>query len=167
MVNKTGDMKIMQMSFMLLFVFIFFTLVGLFFIIFYSKDIKTSYENKQIELAIASLETIANMPELNCDSSRSYCLDEDKLYSFASNTDRYKDFWPVAYIKVRKLYPTQSQEIRCPAANCTYYEIYNSVQDSVIGRDIYVSICKQVKDSGLTFEECSIGKLDVGVILRT
>lgn len=160
MVEKKGDTKIMQMSFMILFVFIFFALVGLFFISYYSKDLTTKYESQQIDLAIASLETIANMPELNCASDREYCLDEDKLLYFSLNSNNYSDFWPVAYVKVIKLYPKNST---------TTYNIYSSPNpsESVIGRDMFVSICKQVRRLGLEYQECSIGKLDVGVKLRT
>ncbi len=164
--NKKGDLQIQQMAFMLLFVFIFFTMAGLFFVMFYSKDMKANYESGQVDLAISSLETLANMPELNCDSQTSFCLDEDKLFVFASNADRYASFWPVAYVKVRKLYPTSAAQIRCPAANCTYYEIYNSNQTDIIGRDTFVSICKKVKKPQGIETVCSIGKLDVGVKLR-
>ncbi len=165
--NKRGDLQIQQMAFMLLFVFIFFAIAGLFFVMFYSKDLKSSYESGQIDLAVSSLETIANMPELNCDSQTSFCLDEDKLYVFASNTERYSEFWPIAYIKVRKVYPSSNLEIRCPNTNCTYYEVYNSNQTSVIGRDTFVSICKRVPKAQGYDNECTIGRLDVGVKLRT
>jgi hypothetical protein len=169
MVNKKADMQIQQMAFMLLFTFIFFAMVGLFLVMFYSKDAKFNYEVQQINLAISSLETIANMPELSCTSQRSFCLDKDKLLVFASNAARYKDFWPVAYIKVRKVYPIPQEQIRCPSADCTYYEIYDShEQDSVIGRDTFVSICEKVaRPSGAIEEICEIGKLDVGVKLST
>jgi hypothetical protein len=168
MVNKKADMQIQQMAFMLLFVFIFFAMAGLFLVMFYTKDVKSNYEAQQINLAISSLETISNMPELNCASQKSFCLDKDKLLVFASNAERYADFWPVAYIKVRKVYPIPREQIRCPAENCTYYEIYNSNQASVIGRDTFVSICEKVATpSGIIQDVCEIGKLDVGVKMRT
>lgn len=142
-------------------------MAGLFILMFYSKDLKSGYEAQQINLAIASLETIANMPELNCDSQKSFCLDEDKLIVFSSNAQRYADFWPVAYIKVRKIYPIPEEQIRCPGANCTYFEIFNSNQSSVVGRDTFVSICKKVsRSSGIIENICEIGKLDVGVKIR-
>jgi hypothetical protein len=169
MVNKKADMQIQQMAFMLLFVFIFFTIAGLFVLMFYSKDIKSGYETQQINLAVSSLETIANMPELNCDSQRSFCLDEDKLLVFSSNAERYKDFWPVAYIKVRKVFPLPNQQIRCPSENCTYFDIFDSnIQNCVIGRDTFVQICKKiVLPSGEVEEICEIGKIEVGVKLKT
>jgi hypothetical protein len=163
---KKGDLQIQQMAFMLLFVFIFFAMAGLFFVMFYSKDLKSNYQSSQIDLAISSLETIANMPELNCDSQKSFCLDEDKLLVFASNSQRYAEFWPVSYIKVRKLYPTSSEQIRCPNTNCTYYEVYDSKPTEIIGRDTFVSICKRVAKPQGVSTECTIGKLEVGVKLR-
>ena len=63
MVNKIADMKIMQMTFMILFVFIFFTFAVLFFVATQSGKITENFNVLQKESAIASIETIANMPD--------------------------------------------------------------------------------------------------------
>lgn len=161
--NKNADMKIQQMTFMILFVFIFFSIAGLFFISIQSSRITQGFNLLQKESAISSIQTIANMPELNCDSSRTLCVDEDKLMVFASSSNLYKDFWPVASIRVRKAYPMQTKDIRCPLVNCTYYEVYDSKQKNTQEYGIFVSVCKKVKNNGFIQEECSIGRLDVGV----
>lgn len=162
-VNKSGDMKIQQMTFMILFVFIFFSFAGLFFVSIQKSKINENYNTLQRESAIASIETISNMPELNCDSTRTLCLDEDKIITFASISKSYKNFWPVASIKVRKVYPKNVKNIKCPAVNCSYYEVYNSNQTDVIEYGTFVSICKAVKNEGVVQEECELGRLDLGV----
>ena len=162
-INKFADIKIMQMTFMILFVFIFFTFAGLFFLSIQSGKIAEDFNNLQRESAISSVETIANMPELNCDSSRTMCLDEDKVITFTTISKSYKNFWPVASIKVRKVFPMNVKNIRCPAANCSYYEVYNSNQTDVIEYGSFVSICKAVRNEGVVQEICELGRLDVGV----
>jgi hypothetical protein len=161
--GKIADMKIQQMTFMILFVFIFFSFAGLFFVSIQQSKISENFNTLQKEAAIASIETIANMPELNCDSSRTLCLDEDKIVTFATISKSYKSFWPVASIKVRKVFPKNLKDIKCPAANCSYYEIYNSNQTDMIEYGTFVSICKAVRNEGVVQEICELGRLDLGV----
>jgi len=161
--QKKADMRIQQMTFMILFVFIFFSVAGLFFVSIQSGKMTQAYNLLQKETAISSIQTIANMPELNCEPSRSFCVDQDKLMVFAGSSGSYGDFWPVASIKVRKAYPKSTQDIQCPAANCTYYEIYNSRQTNIQEYGIFVSICRKLRSDGVIQEECEIGRLDVGV----
>jgi hypothetical protein len=163
MVDKHGDMRIQQMTFMILFVFIFFSIAGLFFLSIQSAKINQGFNLLQKDSAISSIQTIASMPELNCDSTRSLCVDGDKLMIFASSSSSYRDFWPVASIEVRKAYPKKLEDIRCPLANCTYYEVYNSKQTNIQKYGTFVSICKKIKNDGVIQEECEIGRLDVGV----
>lgn len=163
--NKKADMKIMQMAFMIIFVFIFFTMVLLFFVSMQNSKLTENYNLLQKENAIASIQTISNMPELNCDSQKSFCLDEDKIIVFGSMADSYKSFWPVSSITVRKAFPKNPKNIKCPAANCTYYEIYNSNENNSIKYGAFVSICKKVMNNGRSQEICELGRLDVGVKL--
>lgn len=164
-IGKKADMKIMQMTFMILFVFIFFTFAVLFFIATQSGKINENFNILQKESAIASIETISNMPELNCDSSRTLCIDEDKIVVFSSIASSYKNFWPVASIRIRKVFPKSVKDIKCPAANCTFYEAYNSNQTNIISHGTFISICKVIRNDGVAQEICELGRLDVGVKL--
>ena len=164
-INKKADTKIMQMSFMIVFVFIFFAMVLLFFVSMQKGKIAGNYNVLQKETAVASIRTISNMPELNCDSQKSFCLDEDKIIVFSGMSNSYKSFWPVSSITVRKAYPKNPKNIKCPAVNCTYYEVYNSDQTDSISYGAFVSICKKIRDRGVTQEICELGRLEVGVKL--
>jgi hypothetical protein len=160
--GKTGQMRIQQMAFMIVAVVFFFILVGLFFLGWQYKSIAKDYNELQKEQAISSLKVISAMPELNCDDSRELCVDSDKL-EVLSKTKGYEDLWPVASIKVIKVYPAFNKTIKCPSNNCNYYEVYNSGQKNAKEFSTYVSICKK---ESYQFEKCEIGKLILGVKLK-
>ena len=164
MVKARGQMKIQQMAFMIMAVFFFFVLVGLFILQIQFKDVKSSAEQLQKEQAISSLSVIADMPELNYDSSESMTIDEDKLKIMSGSFgEDYDLFWPVASVEVYKVYPAFDEVKRCPGAECNYYEVYDNGQTNVKTFSTYVSICKKMKESGSIYDKCEIGKLVVGV----
>jgi len=160
-----GQMKIQQMAFMIMAVFFFFILVGLFFLGISFRGVGESAQQLQKEQAISSLEVIADMPELNYDSGASMTLDEDKLRIMSGNfSEAYGDFWPVASIRVYKIFPKPESFLKCPSLNCNYFEVYDSGQGDVQEYSTYVSICKKVRESGYTYDRCEAGKLVLGVI---
>ena len=157
-------MKIQQMAVMIVAVFFFFILVGLFFLGVLFKDVKSGAEDSYMAQAISSLGVIADMSELNYDSSWSMSLDEDKLRVMAGGLgDDYGLFWSVASVEVYKVYPRFDEIVECPGIGCNYYEIYDSGQSDIKTYSAYVSICEKVRESGSTYDDCEIGKLVVGV----
>ncbi|MCR4284509.1 MAG: hypothetical protein NUV97_00510 [archaeon] len=165
MVATRAQMKIQQMTFMIIAVFIFFVFVGLFFINWQFKDIKGDVNSLNKAEAISSLKVLANMPEFNCDSRESMCLDEDKLRVLSGSLgEEYASFWPVSSIKVYKIYPSFDSVIKCPTLNCNYFEIFDDhQQNSSREFSTYVSICKKVKENSYVFDKCEIGKLVLGM----
>ena len=149
------------MAFMIVAVFFFFALVGLAWIGFSYRSAIGSAETLEKEQALKSLQSLIEMPELTCGYQ---CLDEDKLYALASAKDY--DFFPVASIKVYKLYPIQAEKISCPTPGCNYYDIYNSGQTRIKEYATFVSICKMVREGGYAYRKCEIGKMAVGVKLK-
>jgi hypothetical protein len=167
--NKEGQFKIQQMAFMLIFVFIFFSLVGLFFFQISMGNLRSSAQELHIEQTISILNSVTELPELSCSDSSSGCVDEDKLYVLSSEdySRLYGFFWPVAYIRVYKVdsdFLTLG-EIRCPGLNCNYYDVYSSNQQAVQTFATYVSICKKTRKEGYVFNECEMGKLEVGTVI--
>jgi len=157
-----GQMKIQQMAVMIVAVFFFFILVGLFFLGIVFKDVKGVAEGLQREQAISSLKVIADMPELNYDSSWSMTLDEDKLRIMSGDFgEAYDLFWPVASVEVYKVYPRFDEVKECPGVGCNYYSIYDGGQESVSSVSAYVSICEKVRN--MADGKCEIGKLVVGI----
>ena len=158
-----GQMKIQQMAFMIVAVFFFFVLVGLFFLGVLFKDIRGSAVQLEREQVISSLRVIADMPELNWDSSKSMMVDEDKLRVMSGDFGRaYDDFWPVASVGVYKIYPEFGEVKKCPGVGCNFYEVYDNGQSDVRVYSTYVAICSRVRESGSVYDKCEIGKLVVG-----
>jgi len=157
---KKSQFKIQQMAFMLIAVFFFFVLVGLFFINIQLRSLRGSAVDLKREKAITSLKTIAEMPEIAwtytsyCDYM---CLDEDKILVLAGFD---YGFWPVDSIEIRKVYPYNWEEIECPAEGCNYYNIYESGKEKSEVYSTYVSLCKRISNH---YDKCEIAKLLVGI----
>lgn len=167
MVDKLGQMKIMQMSFMILGVFLFFILVGLFFVGIALKDVRGGAEDLAREEAISSLEVIAGMSEFSYDLGESFVVDEDKLKIMSSGFGNgYEGFWGVSSIEFYKIYPGSDRVIECPAEGCNHFSVYDSGQVDTEKYSSYVSICSRVKEYGTVYDDCSIGKIVVGVELN-
>lgn len=166
MVTKKADMRIQQMAFMIIFVFIFFSLVGMFFLRIQLSTLKSTKSSLDMDLTISSIETIMNMPELNCGNTSFLCIDEDKVFALSSMSGAYSGLWPISSLEIRKIYPKSDAEITCPAANCTTYKIYDSMQSSSQKYGTFVSLCKKVKRDGIVQDDCTIAKLEVGVKIK-
>lgn len=162
--GKLAQMKIQQMAFMIVGVFFFFILVGLFFISIYLGGIREKADSLERDSVISSLKVISNMMELNCDSGDEFCVDEDKLKIMASGfASNYTDILPVASLRVFKVYPSFTREIKCPAVDCNYFDIYDSGQSNKKEYSTFISICKKVKEQGYVYDRCEIGKLVAGI----
>ncbi len=159
-----GQMKIMQMMFMILGVFFFFVLVGLFFLAVTLKDIRGGAEELSRQQAISSIGIIAGMSELSYGDGNSMSVDDDKLRVLVGGLgDEYGEFWPIASLEVYKVYPAFESVVECPGTDCNHYDIYDSGQRNVEKFSSYVSICKRVREFGTPFDRCSIGKMVVGM----
>lgn len=156
---KRSQLQIQQMAFMIVAVLFFFVLVGLAFLSYEYKSINENFAELQKQNAISSLQVITDMPELTCGA---LCLDEDKLEVMSSLSANYSGFWPVASIKVYKVYPAFTQAILCPAPDCNFYNIYDSGKNAT-QYSTFVSLCKRVKENDYVYDKCEIAKLLVGV----
>jgi len=163
--SKKAQFKIQQMAFMLVFVFIFFSLVGLFFLQINLGSLRSSaieFERKQVLSALLSW---SELPELSCADGRSNCIDEDKIYilGLEKYTRVYSSFWPVSSIKVYLVNTNATSLVRCPQVDCNYYLVYDSGQESLVEYAGYVSVCRTERRENLIMRSCEMGKLAVGV----
>jgi len=115
--KKRGQYKIQQMAFMILAIFFFFVLVGIFFIGWQITGIKSDFSKLQEEKALSSLKVIADSTELNCEQSEDWCIDKDKLVAYAENSHLYEDFWSAASIEVLMVYPRGNIRERVPVSS--------------------------------------------------
>lgn len=158
-IHIRGQFRIQQMAFMLVAVFFFFILVGLFFLGYQSKSIKGDAQQLQQEKAVSSLQVLIDMPELTCGP---LCIDTDKAEVMSSEFN-YGEIMPVASIEIYNVYPAFTQQIKCPAPDCNYYDIYESRQGNITKYSTFVSLCQRVKENDYIYNKCWIGKLLVGV----
>ena len=170
MVAKSAQYKIQQMAFMILAIFFFFILVGLFFIGWQVVNIQQSHARLQEEKALSALKVIADSSEFNCDANQDWCIDKDKLTAFTHYADLYSDFWSVASIELLIVYPpriekdsTNYEPILCPDVGCDYYKLYDSGQRNRRIYSAYVSVCEDIDRSHTI---CELGKLMLGVVVH-
>jgi hypothetical protein len=159
MKSKKSQLKIQQMSFMIMAVFLFFILAGLFYLAIQSKGLRNEAtlagKNQAIELA----KVLAGSAEFSCGD---YCIDADRLMVLAKKT-QYIGFWKVNSIKVRKVF-NETKEVRCTEANypnCNTVTVYDSGKQ---GSSVYsyVAWCWREKLGGYPEKRCEMAKFIVG-----
>lgn len=167
--NKRGQMKIQQMIFMILTVFILFVLVGLFFLSISLSNLKKTATNLQETNAMLLVSNLANSPELSCGnafgSSLTSCVDFDKAMALQSNPD-YSDFWGVAKIEIRKIYPEEG-DIACDTSNypnCSIIWVLDNNISSTPAVSNFVSLCRIETDQKIVYTKCELALLLVSSI---
>jgi len=165
-IKKRGQFKIQRMVFMLLAVVFFFVLVGMFWVSIQSQNIHKRATELMKEQAFMVSTYIISSPEFSCIYDE-YCIDTDKLMALMNNT-AYKDFWPVSYIKVRKL--GYNKEVVCNKANypnCSLFNIYENKKiksKSSVGS--FVALCRREKIKGYVNKICELGKIIIGYDIK-
>jgi len=120
-----AQLKIQEMAFMLVAVVFFFILVGLFALSIVYTNLYKQANKIAEDKTLSALISLADTPELACATSKSNCVDADKLISLVQN-ENYKKFWPFTTIKVIRQSAFKKSEkdmIECTLANyhsCTF-----------------------------------------------
>jgi len=163
MVEKLGQFKIQQMSFMLMAVVLLFALVAMFYITIQYRNLHSLASNLEENKAILMANYISGATEFSC-AGEQYCIDSDKLIVLENNS-MYKDFWPVAYIKIRKIYPS-GEDVICNKANypeCNLYNVYsNNKIKSQNSIGTFVALCRYEKLGKYPNRICEFGKMIIG-----
>ncbi|MEK6807915.1 MAG: hypothetical protein AABX75_02700 [Nanoarchaeota archaeon] len=155
-VLKRGQLKMQQMAFMILAVFLLFVLVGVFFVSFYSGQIKEKAEIIKKNKAIGIAGLLANSPEFSCGSQ---CVDADRAM-ILRDKEIYDELWPVRSIRIYTIYP-KKPIVECTAEsypNCNYFSILNKSEE-VKTVESFISLCKR---QGEEILNCEIGRFVVG-----
>ena len=165
--DKTGQLKIQQMAFVLLAITLFFVLAGMFALTFLLAGLRgeaTALEEKNALLLVTKL---ANSPEFSCGgaygSDRVNCIDADKVMVLSKNIERYSKFWGLQNIEVRKVYP-EEDTIICTFSNypnCNSIKIKSSSSGDLSGNYLenFVTLCRKEQDRGIVYNNCDVAKL--------
>jgi len=156
--------KIQQTAFMLVALTLFFVLVGMFVVGFKFAGLKETVTDLDAENVRLLVSKLANSPEFSCEESfgsKIYCIDADKVMMLKEDISSYENFWGVANIEIRKLYPEVSRETICTLANYPECNIIRIISDEVVGFDtsVFISLCRKDIKNNRFYDKCEIAKL--------
>ena len=160
--KRRGQIKIQQMSFMLIAVFIFFILVGLFVLTFRFSGLRRSAAALEEKESLLLVTKLANSPEFSCGdvfgSGMSNCIDFDKVIVLKDLSDKYSDFWDISNIIIRKATQGDTECNKGNYLNCDYIDVFSR---GAIGFPIenFVTLCKKESDGSRVYDNCEVGKL--------
>jgi len=164
MVNKLGQLKIQQMAFMLIGVTLLFVLVGIFFLAINLYNVQKTATGLEEDNALLLVSKLANSPEFSCGnsfgSSRSNCIDFDKLIVLQGMSSKYQSFWGVTKIQIRKIYP--ENEIICTEENypdCGIVNLLDKKINSTAFTSNFVSLCRKAKSETMIYDKCELAVL--------
>jgi len=152
---------------MLIAIALFFVLVGLFVLSTSFSGLKHKAASLNQKNALITVSRLASSPEFSCENSfggqRVNCVDSDKLMGLIKNKNVYGDFWGVKSIKIRKIYPNESN-IECNFKNypnCGVFDIYSSGNYSG-DKSIFVDLCRKAEKGGGIYNKCTLARIFVG-----
>jgi len=167
--NKKAQIKIQEMSFVLIAVALFFILVGLFIVSIVQSNLYRKASDFAQEKAIASVKNFAYSPEFNYNEQN--CIDADKLIGFVkkeSQDHNYEKFWDFTSIKVIKesgFNKSEGEMIECNAGNypdCDIFILYDKTPLNEVSVSSYIALCKKEKENSYIYEKCGLAKFVIG-----
>ncbi|VVB83673.1 Uncharacterised protein [uncultured archaeon] len=165
--NRSAQMKIQQMVFMIIAVTFLFVLVGLFFLSIIMQNLQKTATNLAEKEATLLVSKLANSPELSCEnafgSSRTDCVDFDKVIILSENKDKFSGFWGVAKIEIRKVYP-DSGNIECNMENypnCGVLKILDKNVKTLPSSSSFISLCRKKSGGTGAYDKCELARLMV------
>ncbi len=164
--SKHSQTKIQQTAVMLIAVTLFFVLVGLFILSIKLSGLKRDVSALEEKNAMLLVTKLANSPEFSCGNSfggeKIQCVDADKVMMLKKYANDYKDFWGVADIKIRKIYPP-GEEIECTSSNYPQCNIINIISKEVVGTyySNFVALCRKDITDNDFYDKCELAKLIV------
>jgi hypothetical protein len=163
--RKKAQMKIQQMSFMLLAVFLFFSLVGMIIITVKMSELRNSATELERQNAMLLATKLANSPEFSCGdvygTPKTDCVDLDKVMMLKENIKKYSNFWGSSNIEIMRLYPKNKTITECNSTNypnCNYIKLLDK---SLSGYDAsnFVALCRKEKDKSEIVTKCEMGQI--------
>ena len=160
MENK-GQIKIQQMAFVLVAVFIFFSMAAVFYLSISSSNLRENVESLREQEVLEQVRAISSTAEFNWEVSGdcAACLDFDKALMLKER-ESYQDFWKdIQLLEIRKIYPKEETEIECSLTNypnCNKLTLVEK-QGDFRAHGAFVSLCRydQEKSSNI----CELGQV--------
>lgn len=165
MKNKKAQLKIQEMMFMLLGVFLFLILASLFALSIMYSNLQKSVNQINEDKSFSSVINLANSPEFMC-TTKSNCIDEDRLLGLMKNSN-YRNFFAFSSLMIVKengFGKDETDMIKCTDANypnCDLFVIYDLGKEE---RSVssFVALCRKESENGYAYDRCEIGKIIAG-----
>ena len=162
---KKAQVKIQQMAFMLIAVFIFFALIGMILLNLKLSGLKQDATELQEKNARLLVSRLADSPEFSCEDSfgsdMKSCIDTDKVMILSENIGKYEDFWGVSSIEIRKIYPISNQDIICDRENYPNCNIIEVLPGEGTYYSNFVVLCRKDTFGQEIYTKCDLGKIMV------
>jgi hypothetical protein len=162
MKTKRAQMKIQEMSFMILALVLFLILVGLFYLVFSNTSLKNKFEDLTEAQTKSAIIKLSDLPELNCGEN--LCVDLDKII-LLKQVQLYDNYWELGGLVIRKTYPYQNSSIECSAGsylNCNTITL-KAPQAEYDEISSFVSLCWKETKLGESYQHCELGTLSAYV----
>ncbi len=166
---KKAQLKIQEMSFMLVAIVIFFIIAGLFFIVIQYGNLQNKANELAEQKAISTISKLASTPEFGCGEP--LCVDTDKIMALKNKQD-YQGFWgdDIKSIEIVKIFPrTVQDEIECRVnnyPNCNAYTVYGKEVKNQRTISTFVTLCRIEEKNNYIYEKCEIGKIMAGYEIK-
>ena len=151
---------------------ILFVVVGLFFLSISFSNLKKTATAAAEENSMLLVSKLANSPEFSCGNSfgtsKSDCVDFDKVIGLKENIESYSDFWGVAKIEIRKIYP--SGNTLCTTTNypdCEILKVLDKDVKTLSYNSNFVSLCRKETDGKIIYDKCELALLMVAAEDKT
>lgn len=158
LIRKKGQMKIQEMAFVLIAIFIFFSLVGLIYFSIRLAGLREDVTLQREESAKETIRKIAEIPEFSW-AECSQCIDADKILALKS-MNIYKKFWDLDYLMVERVYPNSGSDAECTKINypeCRTITLINATKEIGIPISSYVALCRF--DNNEQNIKCELGRI--------
>ena len=155
-----AQIKIQQMAFMLVAVFFFFILVGLFAATFLFHNVAKHSNEIAREKTILALNNIASSAEFTCGEPN--CIDLDKMIVLKNLKDyqNYFDFAGLVIITETGINKDENQMIECTTTNypaCDKITILNKTKENLNFQYTYTTLCRKHRVGNYIFDKCEVG----------
>jgi hypothetical protein len=170
--SRRGQIKIQEMSFMLIGLAIFFVLVLLFYLAVSLGGMRQTASQSLRAGSILLASQLAGTPEFACSDMSfggSSCVDADKVLAL-TNHPEYAKFWgsEVKALSVERVYPSLGRTIECNLGtypNCNVFTIIEpKAGESIIYDASYVSLCRREYQNNYGYVQCDVGKIIIGTL---
>jgi cbb3-type cytochrome oxidase subunit 3 len=149
-----GQLKIQQMSFMILAVTIFFVLVILFFLAVKMQDMKNNASQLKLNEARERVLKLASYAEFSCGVS---CVDLDKAMAI-KKMEKYQEYFDVG-VEIVKLGNSTTECSESNYPNCDIIKLFK--QPAGIGEGSFVALCRKDNKNSYGYNKCEVGKIIV------